>query len=164
MADTHGDKPNCSICGSPAAVQLVKIRRGRETEEIQVCHDCRMLIGLGPDTPNMPFDVGDFFIPLPDDLDASIVCPACGRPLHEIRLSGRVGCETCYFEFGSELQAMKREEFSRVHSGSLPESLATLRTIIHAKSERRRKIAEALQREDYEEAARLRDEEAADDN
>src|SRR5690606_36038963 len=84
MADTHGDKPNCSICGSPAAVQLVKIRRGRETEEIQVCHDCRMLIGLGPDTPNMPFDVGDFFIPLPDDLDASIVCPACGRPLHEI--------------------------------------------------------------------------------
>lgn len=74
-------------------------------------------------------------------------CPACGFALETFRKTGRLGCPDCYTVFARELEP----DFPAADDGSEPVSPADSRR------ELERQLREAIDREDYETAAALRD-------
>ena len=92
----------------------------------------------------------------------SLVCPSCGLSYDEFRSSGLFGCSHCYEAFADRLDPV----FRRVQGGTrhvghkllenpeVKESQARR----HQIAELRQALAKAVKTEQYEEAARLRDE------
>ncbi|MBI3549600.1 MAG: UvrB/UvrC motif-containing protein [Elusimicrobia bacterium] len=73
-------------------------------------------------------------------------CPACGLTFARLRDSGRVGCAECYSAFREALDdALRRVHGASKHTGLAPAA------------ETRRQLDDAIAREDFEAAARLRD-------
>ena len=92
-------------------------------------------------------------------LDQGQACPDCGMTLGEFRTKGRLGCPKDYEIFGSQLDSLlRRVHNSTQHVGRVPgidedtlkrkTRLTTLRAQLEA----------AIREEQYESAARLRDE------
>jgi protein arginine kinase activator len=86
-------------------------------------------------------------------------CPKCGITYAEFRARGRLGCPYDYEVFQAELVPL----IERIHHGGA-QHLGKSPTSTDGRSEAdqelielRRALAEAVQREQYEEAARLRD-------
>ena len=85
------------------------------------------------------------------------VCPLCGLKFMEFRISGRLGCPNDYLAFNRGLLPLLRRSHDGVtrHVGKFPkrpagpESADALRL--------RAQLRQAVSREEYEEAARLRD-------
>jgi protein arginine kinase activator len=107
------------------------------------------------------------------------VCPGCGLTLDEFRESGKFGCAACYKAFAPFLEGkMKLIQVAGAHSGKVPgryinenknltaddrtestqKKEQTGRKSLTAKDRLLLKMQQAVEREDFEEAARIRDE------
>lgn len=90
-------------------------------------------------------------------------CPGCGMTLGEFRKLGRVGCGMCYGTFGAYLpELLRRIHGNTVHSGKVPESFSVEVSAAGGVApdpheDLRQALQAAVAREDFEEAARLRD-------
>lgn len=115
-----------------------------------------------------------------DDTGSDIQCPVCGMGYPVFRHVGKFGCAECYKAFGKLLQGnIKRIQGSTEHTGKVPTSWVETETEAPAeqmtrqtsqpepvqKEEQRPTLAQlehdlkaAILAEEYEEAARLRDE------
>jgi len=90
-------------------------------------------------------------------------CPGCGMSLSDFKVRGRLGCPRCYEDFRDHLVPL----LERVHDASSHRGRC-LRPHAHTTAEPHhaalevenlhRRLAEAIQGERYEEAARMRDE------
>ncbi len=82
-------------------------------------------------------------------LHADIItrCPACGFSIEDYRRTSRLGCPSCYSVFAREFDGMPTT------SADTPEGQDT-----STREKLERQLREAVAREDYESAARLRDE------
>ena len=91
---------------------------------------------------------------------ADISCPECGISFREFRSSGLLGCPNDYQAFENLLPLIERaHEGASRHLGKAPGRLQGTEPSIPVKVSRlRRSLKEALEVEDYELAARLRDE------
>lgn len=88
-------------------------------------------------------------------------CPICGMTWHQFRQSGVMGCPHDYQQYeGKLLPLLKRaQEGSTQHAGKIPVPLRDTQPAIEATTMRlRRELDKALASEDYERAAKLRDE------
>ncbi len=77
-------------------------------------------------------------------------CPACQFTLEAHRRTGRLGCPDCYSVFARELGT----DLSTV--ADMPGKSAP--TLVVQRAQLERQLYQAIEREDYENAARLRDE------
>ena len=87
-------------------------------------------------------------------------CPACHSTLDDIRQTGRLGCGRCYFTFEQQIDVLlRRIQGSSFHVGkhSTKPSSRIYSDQIRIR-ELKKKLNEAVKVENYEEAARLRDE------
>ena len=89
----------------------------------------------------------------------AIACGECGTNLEQLRRKGRVGCQGCYETFRQYLEGLlERMHGSAEHVGRLPgldaQSARRQRAIDAAQSA----LEAAVQTEDFERAAELRDE------
>lgn len=154
----------CSACGSDKDLRKIKLRYGKRTEEIHVCPECAALWGIGEEHTGLTLHLGDFYMPLGMEDELDVECPVCGRSLSDIRLSGRAGCAECYNVFTMEFRRLiSGAEGGYSHQGRIPRSLEQLRKIIKHQALRREGLHRAIEAEDYEEAARLRDLEEPED-
>ncbi|MBQ9308378.1 MAG: UvrB/UvrC motif-containing protein [Clostridia bacterium] len=86
-------------------------------------------------------------------------CPVCGASLHAFRKSGRLGCPACYQAFREELTPMLQKIHGRVqHAGRCPLEGEAEQQVRTRKEELSRQMEEAVREEDFERAARIRDE------
>lgn len=86
-------------------------------------------------------------------------CEACGTSLVSIRRTGRVGCPQCYETFREHLEPLLRRVHGAVeHRGNAPSGRGEVLRLQVELAQLRRELQEAVRREDYERAARLRDE------
>lgn len=86
-------------------------------------------------------------------------CSECGTSWAQLRRSGEAGCENCYSVFASEIYRMlEMQPHETFHRGSLPESLETFRTLIVDREGIKDRLRMAVEQEEFEEAATLRDE------
>lgn len=87
----------------------------------------------------------------PMGADALARCPVCDFTLDAYRRTGRLGCPDCYSVFARELDRGQQKEQATAPSKAMAESPAlTLKKL-------EQELQEAIDREDYEKAAELRD-------
>ncbi len=160
----------CDECGKrPANFHLTKMANGNKTE-YHLCEPCAKSRGdwgfsIQPDFSihqllssllNYPADQAE----RPESrIEAAIpTCRECGMNYQDFAKTGRLGCGRCYEEFGGHLeQLLRRVHGASDHSGKVParaaEAIKAHREIDRVKAE----MAKAIEREDFEAAAKLRD-------
>lgn len=79
-------------------------------------------------------------------------CPVCDFTLEQYRKTERLGCPDCYSVFGAEIHAGLAEQTDLLAEAEEAESPAILRKKLE------QQLQAAIEREDYETAAKLRDE------
>jgi protein arginine kinase activator len=91
--------------------------------------------------------------------ERNLVCPRCNLSYAKFREIGRLGCPECYTTFAEELEPLlRRIHGSCDHQGKMPphaNRLVELNKELHAL---RKQLQAALQEENFEIAAQIRDE------
>ncbi len=146
----------CEKCGMNLAdLHLTHNINGKKTE-MHVCHSCAAQMGyLGVDN----IFSTDFFNLLTPNLAGHARCPGCGETYEEYKATKRIGCKECYTHFASFLEpVLKRVHGKALHTGKLPKKASFK---LHQKREIERlrlRLQEAIANEEFEKAAKLRDE------
>jgi len=162
--EKHPDRPlECSECRKRITVHYTEIV-GNVFAHSGMCSDCpqlhRRLKGTNPAIEKALAEAGG---------TAGFVCGECQTTLENFRISNLVGCSNCYQVFGDviveDLMTLKKVKSSVIkrqksagplHIGRSPgetqEISPSLRLIALNEA-----LEETLQREDYEQAAWLRD-------
>lgn len=92
-------------------------------------------------------------------------CPICGITFAQFRSSGRLGCAYDYVCFQEELEPLLINiHGGAIHRGKRPARSATAQGKQRELIQLRREMEEAIEREDYEAAGRLRDQIKAMEN
>jgi protein arginine kinase activator len=150
----------CQRCSHEATVHLTETVEGQR-REVHLCGRCARKVGVVPTEapPELALDavvqgliithVGELVGEL-----SGLTCPDCGLRFMEYRAEGRLGCPNDYSVFARGLLPLLiRAHGATRHVGKVahrrPSTLDRLRL--------RTRLRDAVAREDYEEAARLRD-------
>ncbi|MCH2653434.1 uncharacterized protein METZ01_LOCUS32354 [marine metagenome] len=153
----------CDNCGSkPATVNLTQIENN-EMFSYHLCEDCAAQKGLEATTEPPASPLPDFLAQIGDEPreeeTSDSECSFCGLTFTSFRETGRLGCPHCYETFESHLRRLLR----RVHGGTkhvgkiyLPAD-PTVSEIEKRMEALRRKLNRAVDAEDFERAAELRD-------
>ncbi|MEE8440513.1 MAG: UvrB/UvrC motif-containing protein [Spirochaetia bacterium] len=85
-------------------------------------------------------------------------CPNCGTWFKQIRQTGQVGCAECYQVFRNRIQLLLSQMgLIDAHAGRYPNRLASYKRLLVDQVAMKEDLQSALGREDYEQAAELRD-------
>ena len=88
----------------------------------------------------------------------TIECPVCGCSKEQFEETGRFGCPDCYQSFGPFLPPILRKMHVGLrHIGKIPRGKLTRELLEERVSHLSDDLAAAVEREDFEAAARLRD-------
>ena len=158
----------CERCGQrTAAVKYIEIEEGVKRSR-WLCDHCAAQEGVGKPPPEVPAQ-GELDATLNAFLDGETTtsddgpvvapCPACGLTLKTWQETGLLGCQRCYAHFRTFLlPLLNRFHRSVSHLGKAPRARGP-RAVLRLEIGRlRRTLDGAVVREDFEEAARLRDE------
>jgi protein arginine kinase activator len=165
----------CERCHQREATIHLSQTQNNQTSEQHLCEICAKELGLDTSFESVfdnflgqsVFGASIFNttggIPLfGQPASNSLVCPSCGLSYDEFRSSGLFGCSHCYEAFADRLDPV----FRRVQGGTrhvghkLLESPGVKESQArrHQIAELRKALAQAVKDEQYEQAARLRDE------
>ncbi|NNF05674.1 MAG: hypothetical protein HKN21_02825 [Candidatus Eisenbacteria bacterium] len=154
------DKNLCEQCGkNPATVFIKRVSQGDEVE-FNVCKTCSdELGGMSAPKPQAATDpLTSLFQGMEETGSSGAICAQCGMTYTRVKETGRVGCAHCYTVYKTELETLLRRIHGRIdHRGRLPrregEAFAKASKIKRLSDE----LERAVQAEDYERAAGLRD-------
>jgi protein arginine kinase activator len=156
----------CDNCNKTATVHLTEIRNGKKLEK-HLCESCAAQEGM-PIKQHTPINelLTNFVLAHSGiQKEAAVACPQCGITWAEFRQSGLLGCEHDYELFERELTPIlqRAHDGANHHTGKTPArrtgagaAAATARKQVDL-SRLRRELAKAVETEDYERAAKLRD-------
>lgn len=149
----------CQRCQGEASVHLTEVVDG-QSRELHLCAPCARKAGveLPESTPSLALDkvVQNLIVAHVGELVgelASLTCPDCGLKFMEFRSRGRLGCPNDYRVFARGLLPLvQRAHGATRHVGKV----ARRRPGATERLRFRTQLREAIAREDYELAARLR--------
>ena len=166
----------CDKCTKKASVHLTEIVDGK-VMEMHMCEDCareqsqhmEQQFGLA----DLLAGLTDFGKHVPDVQQKTLTlqCMACGLTYEDFRKFGRFGCAQCYGAFKTQLKTLlKKIHGSNVHLGKTPLKLmpidgVSVAAVPAAEASApvdpvellRKQLHEAIEHEDFERAAALRD-------
>lgn len=153
----------CSICKEKeATVHLTNIA-GDKMQKVDLCEQCAKSKGMNDLTA---FSLADQLFGLGAALEieqagggTGLKCLACGFTQADFKKAGRLGCPECYKTFAEPLEGLlKTMHKGTRHVGKVPEALRQNRDFSDRLKLLQQKLSKAIEREDFEEAAILRDE------
>jgi len=151
----------CQECGlRDAKLQVTTIVDG-EMKTLHLCGECAANRGLPAEEPPAP--LADFLAQLgptePGSEGQTEPCPYCGLTESDFRLTGRLGCSQCYAHFEPQLRGLlRRLHGAPQHVGKLYMSAGSeAGDRVALLSAMRRRLKRAIETEDFELAAELRD-------
>ncbi len=147
----------CSVCGQEATVHLTQIVNNK-IHKVDLCEDCAQKKGV---TDPEGFSLADLLAktPLaPKNASDALQCPVCGYRAGDFRRTGRLGCPSCYETFADLVKPVLEDMHAGTrHSGKVP-SVALRRYASEMEVSRLQDaLARAVADENYELAARCRD-------
>ncbi|GHV26833.1 excinuclease Uvr [Clostridia bacterium] len=151
----------CENCGQePATVHLTTIVGGEKSEQ-HLCSDCcqkhkQALTMAGMSTLLLSLLQG---ASATQEKTSTIRCESCGQTLEVFQKSGLLGCPKCYEVFADKLAPLLERIHGRAkHIGRVP-PYAKEQNLVKARLEElKRNMDMAVADEDFELAARIRDE------
>ena len=166
MSESRPDK--CSHCKNPSTVHLTQIIDGK-MKKLSMCGDCPHAQQV---EQSLDYDiVGKLSeknkLPKPTIAGVDMKCPNCGFGQADFKELGRLGCSQCYDVFNTKLSPI----LGKIHQGTehkgkvpgveLEEATEPVEPEITVSpkelSELKNRLQEHVQREEYEEAAEIRD-------
>ncbi len=146
----------CQRCSRQATLHITEILDDQSFEELHLCEECAQKY-LQPQTgsPKGPEAESE-----PDELAVlnQRQCPQCGIKFAEFRSSGRLGCPHDYEAFRAELLPLLENIHGETrHIGKTPRRQPRAQQIRAELLALRKQLQTAVSRENYEEAARIRD-------
>lgn len=150
----------CEQCGKNEAILHLTHIENNQMKSLHLCEPCAAEKGLEAPHEQAPLPLTDFLAKVNrGEPTVAGPCPFCGLKLDEFKKTGRLGCSQCYVTFEPHLSGLlRRLHGSTQHVGKvyLPPDPS------HAQQEERlaglrRKLDHAVQSEDFERAAQLRD-------
>ena len=146
----------CSQCTKPATIHLTQIINNK-IHKVDLCEDCPFKEGV---TDPEGFSLADFLLKPPAALsvDQTLRCESCGFTPADFKKTGRFGCPQCYETFSDILEPMLANMHKDiVHRGKVPERALARMSRKRRLDQLESDLSEAIKMENYEEAARLRD-------
>ncbi len=159
----------CEDCNKAAASVFLTLAVNNKMTETHLCPSCAAKKGLGPGLETGAFNISDIvgnmsgyfkdFLPAERK---TLRCGGCGLKYSEFKESGRLGCPLCYQSFEPQLgELMERIHGASRHTGRGYTGVACLKLTkaeaARGLEELRAALKEAVAKEDFEAAARLRD-------
>lgn len=156
----------CESCRErEAEIHLTQIVDDEMTT-VHLCPSCAAEKGVGGALPAGKPPLADFLAQITKggEEEASLPgaresCPYCGTSPADFRKTGRLGCSECYVHFGPQLRGLLRRVHGAVqHVGKVYVSQDGETDDVSVRlSSLRRRLERAVEIEDFETAARLRD-------
>lgn len=148
----------CDKCDKEATVHLTQVING-EMQKLHLCAECAQSLGV---SPSPAFSVSDILlgsaVPEKPAEPKSLVCDECDTSLQNLQKQGRLGCPRCYGVFRPNvLELLESMHSATQHVGSVPARFQAETGSEQQQIALREALADAVAREDYEQAARLRD-------
>jgi len=152
----------CDICGkNPATVHLTEIIDD-QMNELHLCEECARQKSIQMEQQfglsDLLAGLAEFEKPNLKKETVSIKCPNCSLTYTDFKKIGRLGCSECYSTFRKYLgPLLKRIHGSSLHVGKSPLKVTKALKKKIDLSSLRYELHKAIEREDFEEAAKIRD-------
>jgi protein arginine kinase activator len=151
----------CDVCQEhPATVHYTEIVNNKLTK-FNLCENCAREKGLGVASH---FSVAEILKGLtettPEEAaEAELTCDFCGLSFGRFKKVGRLGCPHCYETFYEQLEPILSDVHKNTeHVGKSPSAGAMIDTTTKRLGELNRELKHAVESEEYERAAQVRDE------
>jgi protein arginine kinase activator len=154
----------CDNCGKKeAAIHFTQIVKD-ETSTFHLCEACAAAKGLATVTPAAAAPLADFLAQMGKTAVAETsasagACPGCGLTLADFKRTGRLGCSRCWAHYDGSLRGLLRklhgatQHVGKVYLSPDPTEMDRTARIVSL----RRSLQRAVDDEDFERAAALRD-------
>jgi protein arginine kinase activator len=158
----------CQFCSNPATVHLTRLVK-KQKVEVHLCDACAEKHEK-PQSPSADLSlssilesvIGQHVSPVAEEL-GRLICPTCGIKYMEFRADGRLGCPADYEVFRAGLvPILQRIHRATRHAGKAPRHRPVAARDADASQPidllgLRQQLRRAIDAEDYERAAALRD-------
>ncbi len=155
----------CDVCKkNPAKIHVTQVKDNKKYS-IHICQECAHEKGVAGPAINTSFSVEHLLSGLFQSKATSAgtpvsheTCPSCGLSYSAFKESGRLGCSLCYDTFSEPLKPLlQKVQREMKHIGKTPNKGDTKLTMRRGISDLRLQLKEAVNIENFEAAARLRD-------
>ena len=153
----------CEECKTNEASYTISVMVGGEITTRHLCGDCMAKMNMDIASGNIKSLLSTILSAItgdtaPGSAEKDVTCPRCGMTLSEFTRTGHLGCPKCYEAFREQLQPMLLQIHGRVqHAGRQPLSTAEEQRKRSATEQLLRQMEQAVALEDFETAAKLRD-------
>jgi len=153
----------CCICKEKEATVHYTQIVGDKMQKVDVCEDCAKTKGVNDP---VGFSLADMLLGLGASQEieqagggVGLKCPRCGFSQADFKKSGRLGCPECYKTFAEGLEGLLKSMHKGTrHVGKVPESMRQSRDLSDRLKNLQKRLAKAVEEENFEQAAALRDE------
>jgi protein arginine kinase activator len=153
----------CEICGLRDAVIHIRQIQKDLVHELHICEECAQEKGLiREEDAELP--IANLLSGLLEGKDMTgagdvkDTCPRCGMKATEFRKQGKLGCPECFIAFEKDVRAIISQMAARPrHTGRVPQSMSEESVPSQKGEGLREELRGAVEREEYELAAQLRD-------
>lgn len=159
----------CQNCNAKEAnVHITKIVNGVKNE-MHLCEDCAKQKNEFNITPHFNFgfplsfqNIFEGLVEMSNNVPKYITeeeeCPVCHMKFNEFKRTGRLGCSRCYEAFNDNMVPLiKRIHGNIHHNGKVPARTGGKLKVERDIERLREELKTAVAREEYEKAAKLRD-------
>lgn len=153
----------CDACSLRDALIHVRQMQKNGFQELHLCEECAQERGFIREEES-EISAGDLLSGLLDGASgaggtpAPANCPSCGLAVAEFRKRGRAGCATCYEAFAADVKRILSQMAPRPrHAGKLPREPKGPPEAAVDREDLAAELRAAVEGEEYERAARLRD-------
>lgn len=149
---------NCNFCENSATIHLIQVINN-QVNKIYLCENCAKTKGV---TEFESFSFSNLFnrslekeIFTRNELHA---CPKCGFSEKDCKKNGRLGCANCYQVYQAIiLPLLNTIQKGNLHKGKIPKKIFKHTSIIQKIKNLEKKLSKAIECENFELAAQLRD-------
>ncbi len=154
----------CQCNQNEATVHLTEVV-GDKMKKVDLCEACANAKGVSDPAG---FALADLLLGLgasqhveqmASPEGGQLSCTNCGFTLTDFKKAGRLGCSECYNTFADGLEGvLKTMHKGTRHVGKVPKALREVRDVSDQLKTLKKKLDKAINAEDFEQAAVLRDE------
>ncbi|QGJ69296.1 Hypothetical protein PBC10988_9690 [Planctomycetales bacterium 10988] len=162
----------CQKCGDPAVIHITEVLKGNAFLELHLCnnHAKIYLENFGVASQATAIAIGQQLTALTEKALETITgkpvskapseksCPECHIKLSDLKQKGRLGCPEDYHVFAEELEDLLITlQGANEHRGKKPKRWSQQQTLKQHRYQLQQEMQQAIETEDYEKAAELRD-------
>jgi protein arginine kinase activator len=150
----------CQRCQNPATLHITEILGESKFEEVHLCEQCAPKYFQETQKPAAAGKSlsKEAIAEAEEGLFGQQECPHCGLKFVDFRNSGRLGCPHDYQAFREDLLPLLENIHGETrHVGKTPRRYPQTKKTEQELTQLRNRLKQAVTREDYEEAAKLRD-------